>query len=329
MDQQQYSSVLNSESNMQKSSQKKIAARSCKNIDIVPIAQGEQRNCPKYCQQDVRVQYKTGLSADSGIRVSGEVSEHMMVKQFAKKRKAPKYRPPRHEPGAQDRIQGIIKELCQKNFNVDIRNWVDECNGLCGGWATLHRANPSRFVEIWEALTSYEKGDDFEEHMETLLGEPDMGMDWENYIISFGDSAIKAMQKLEKDAGYVALPDKLVEETEDFRNIPKKSRYKCSVEVGETGGGEAVYKAIVKTPYLKDEKNRYHIVHIETKHHHMSLRTYFINKRLRIEEIVETEYVGVVRNPSTSHLYSILDHGIYFDYTDEDDRKQTIDLACY
>lgn len=305
---------------------KRQVVKSHDNVDVSPVTQTKQINCPRSCQQDVRIQSKTNLYSKTGI--VNRTDEQQVVRQLAKKRKASTYGPPRYEPGAQERIQGIIKNLYENN-HASVKDWVEPENGLCGGWAALHRANPEQFVAIWEALTSYEEGSNIVEHMrmQTSLDEPDMG--WEDFIISFGNSAVEVMKQLEPDAGYVTLPEDTVERVYEKEDIPMKPKRIQSVSVGEKGGGADVYNKIVNIPYLKDKKNRHHIVHIETDYHHMSVQTFFINSEVRIEQIVETEYVGVVRNPKPHEVLQILEHGIYLGYTDKEQREQTVFLECY
>lgn len=221
-----------------------------------------------------------------------------------------------------------------KTLSEEEQRWLNDIgiNGLCGGWATLHRANPERFAAIWTALARWNGEGSIAQHMNRYckLSEPAMG--WENYIISLGNSAVGIMKTLEPKAGYVTLPDGIADEPPEF-DIKKaftNPNIKRAVHVEAYGAGEVVYGCIVQEPCLKNKQGDPHVIHIETDQHHMSIRTRYINRVVRIEEIVESEYAGVVVRPNQRTAEYVLEHGIYLDKESEDVRKpQTVYMEFY
>lgn len=218
-----------------------------------------------------------------------------------------------------------------KTLSEEEQKWLTDIgiNGLCGGWATLHRANPERFAAIWTALACWNGEGSIARHMNRYckLSEPAMG--WENYIISLGDSAVGIMKALEPEAGYVTLPDGIVDEPPEFNmkkafTNPNKKRV---VHVKAQGAGKEVYRCIVKEPCVKGDP---YVIHIETDQHHMSIRTRYIHGVVRIEEIVESEYAGVVVRPDQRTAEDVLEHGIYLDKEPEVVPKaQTVYMEFY
>lgn len=214
------------------------------------------------------------------------------------------------------------------------QQWLEEIhdNGLCGGWATLHRANPEKFTEIWTALARWNGEGNIAMHMNRYckLREPEMG--WERYLTALADSSVGIMRELEPDAGYKVLPDDVAEELPDFDIAkalasPDKTR---TVAVEASGAGAEVYECIVRESFLKNKKGDPHIVHIETDHHHMSVRTRYIDRTVRIEEIVESEYAGVVVHPDRRRAEFVLEHGIYLDGGEDDvPQAQAVTLEFY
>lgn len=211
------------------------------------------------------------------------------------------------------------------------KKWLRKCiaphNGLCGGWAALHRADPNCFTQIWMALASWDVEDDLTEHMNsnTSMQEPEIG--WEDFIITLADDAVGIMEILEPSAGYRMLPNHIPNQIPKFEPdaIPMNPNKKLSIRVEDTGAGEKVYNTIISSPLLKNKKNDPHIVHIETDDHHMSVRTRYIDGKVRIEEIVETEYAGVVVPRNSSEAQRILENGIYL----SENKAQSICLNFY
>lgn len=271
-------------------------------------------------------------------------TEHPIVQkmpiQFARNKKSAKQKQPVHttfvqkEDGAQEFVQKRIKEIYKKRYGKPSgaeEVWLEECidptNGLCGGWAALHRADPKCFTEIWMALASWDVEDDLTEHMNrnTSIQEPEIG--WEDFIITLADDAVGIMEILEPSAGYRMLPNHIPNQIPKFEPdaIPMNPNKKLSIRVEDTGAGEKVYNAIISSEFLKNKKNDPHIIHIETDYHHMSVRTRYINRMVRIEEIVETEYAGVVVPRNSSEAKRILENGIYL----SENRAQSICLNFY
>ncbi|MCM1158038.1 MAG: hypothetical protein NC300_04850 [Bacteroidales bacterium] len=251
----------------------------------------------------------------------------LQCKSNRKKKQPIRFAPPVLEPGAQKNIQELAADMYKKIHGIQNEDmdsmpvWVTDiiANGLCGGWAALHRANPKRFVSIWTALAAWNKEDDLTEYMNRTCSMQEPAIGWENYIISLTNSAVRIMAKLEPDAGYQILSDDEAVELPEFalEQLSKKPIMLRHLDVKEKGAGALIYKTILSEAYLKHKAGAEYIIHIETDHHHMSVRTRFINSEVRIEEIVEPEYVGVVQNPNAFYAQQILEHGTYLPPTAE------------
>lgn len=259
----------------------------------------------------------------------------------------------RPQPGRQDRVQNLIKKIYvdthtepaydrmqagedtlvdedtiseeeifdgetadrMETLSRDEQIWLRDIglNGLCGGWAALHRANPERFTAIWEALACWNGRGNIAQHMNRYCTLREPGVGWENYIISLTDSAVGIMKILEPTVGYRMLPDDITDELPEFHiaGMPAAPNKRRIVHVEAEGAGEVVYNCIVREPFLRNKQREPYVIHIETDYHHMSVRTRYINRAVLIEEIVETEYAGVVVRPDQETAETVLEHGIY------------------
>lgn len=237
------------------------------------------------------------------------------------------------QPGNQGRVQKMIAGIYENTHAERSKaenTWVEdvEINGLCGGWAALHRLNPIKFKNIWTGLADWDEVSDITAHMNRYDEEPAMG--WENYLISLANTAVGIMGVLEPGAGYQVLPDGGARELPDFDvdKLSKGPNKTEKVSVQASGAGAVVYNEIIKES--KNKHRNPYIIHIETDHHHMSVRTRCLHGGVRIEEIVESEYAGVVVMPERREAESVLEHGIYLDgEKGSKPREQTVTLEFF
>lgn len=207
-----------------------------------------------------------------------------------------------HE-GAQGNIQVKLRKLAEQLVGEEaIKDWFKSpaIDGLCGGWAALHRVAPDKLSEGWELIQEWDEEDGIGVFTAGELRD----------IVGILVFAYNKMNELEPKAKYGEVPKELAREGTDFtpRKIVKIKSYK--VTVGKTGGGRTVLDKILSEAKVKQSGNRC-TVHIETEKHHMSLRTRSIGRNVRIVDIVESERRGIVRNPGVHEAYGVLDSGIY------------------
>jgi hypothetical protein len=215
-------------------------------------------------------------------------------------------------PGAQKNIQQKMVELCrlllgQGRISQDVEQWFKDVidNGLCGGWAAVHRAEPETLTKVWLALVNWDPSDG-------LGGIKTVSVD---DIVAVLTHAYNAMNKLEPAAEYGVSPEE-IESVGRALTSGRMTKVKSYVvTVGKRGGGQTVLDRILAEPKVKKSGNTC-VVHIETQKHHMSLRTRSVASEVRIEEIVESEKSGVTVRPNRLEAYQILDDGIYMGLTD-------------
>lgn len=208
--------------------------------------------------------------------------------------------------GSQDFIQKKMVHVCKMlsgggQISAELAKWYKNVivNGLCGGWATVHRYAPGAINHVWTALEYWDPSDG----LKSLKIDP-------RVVVSVLVEAYRAMDKLEPDADYGPVPEEASEHSVKL-DTKKMSNFKTkSVPVGPSGAGKTLLKVILNEPKVKKTGNHC-TIHIETHNHHMSLRTRSLAKELRIVDIVESEKIGVVNNPDSLAAAHILDAGFY------------------
>jgi hypothetical protein len=214
--------------------------------------------------------------------------------------------------GSQDRIQpkmvAVCREMLGDGVTPEIEQWFTQVvgNGLCGGWAAVHRAAPELLLKAWAALEDWSIEDGVD-----ALSEED-----KQSVVSVITTAYDTMNELEPDAEYGDSPDDVKELGSEI--VPKETKRVASFKIRipeEGGGGRMLLSRILDQPKVKVAGNRC-TMHIETQRHHMSMRTRAVNGEVRILDVVESERRGVVVAPSTAEAIGVLDSGLYLDLTD-------------
>jgi hypothetical protein len=216
-----------------------------------------------------------------------------------------------HE-GHQGNIQSKMVAVCRALLDGtdDLETWFGNVvnNGLCGGWAALHRAAPDLLLDAWEALEGWEESEGVD-----ALKEED-----QKKIVAAVTTAYDTMNTLEPDADYGESPEQVRDMGTAVvpKNTSKVSSFTLSIPE-DSGGGRLLLNKMLAEPKAKKAGNIC-TFHIETQRHHMSMRTRAVSGEVRILDMVESERRGVVRAPTTAEAIGVLDSGLYLDLTDFD-----------
>jgi hypothetical protein len=215
----------------------------------------------------------------------------------------------REHEGHQGSIQRKMVEVCRAllDGNDDLEIWFGNvvANGLCGGWAALHRAAPDLLLDAWEALEDWEENEGVD-----ALTEED-----QKKIVAAVTTAYDTMNTLEPGADYGESPEQVRDlgMAVEPKNTRKVSSFILNIPQ-DAGGGRLLLNKMLDEPKVKKGGNIC-TFHIETQRHHMSMRTRTVSGKIRILDIVESERRGVVRAPTTAEAIGILDSGLYLDLT--------------
>lgn len=211
------------------------------------------------------------------------------------------------QDGSQDSVQPKMVAVCKLLYgngaiSPQLDQWYTEVimNGLCGGWAAVHRADPENLSRIWHALVDWDEGSG----LAGLRTDP-------NDVVKMLVRAYDEMNELEPTEDYGAVPTEVGNMAGELPLNPKMKRVKSMrITVGKRGAGKTMLDKILSDPQVK-AKSSACTIHIETHSHHMSMRTRQVNNKLRIEDIVESEYIGIETRPERSRAEQILDAGFY------------------
>lgn len=215
-------------------------------------------------------------------------------------------------PGAQKNIQQKMVDLCTLllgagGISPQVGQWFNNVivNGLCGGWAAVHRAEPETLTKVWLGLLDWDPADGLGAIKKVDVKD----------IVAVLTHAYNTMNELEPAAHYGETPEEIESVGRALTSGGMSKVKSFVVTVGKRGGGQAVLDRILAEPKVKKSGNTC-VVHVETEKHHMSLRTRSVASEVRIEEIVESEKSGATVRPNRLEAYKILDDGIYMGLTD-------------
>ncbi|MBV7534725.1 hypothetical protein KW842_02995 [Duganella sp. sic0402] len=209
-----------------------------------------------------------------------------------------------HE-GHQGNIQRKMVEVCKALLGDadELKDWFKNVvtNGLCGGWAALHRAAPDLLLDVWRTLEGWNESDGVD-----ALTEED-----QKKIVTVVTTAYDTMNALEPEAEYGESPEQVRELGEAVvpKHTSKVSSFTLSIPEA-AGGGRLLLNKMLDEPKAKKAGNIC-TFHIETQRHHMSMRTRAVNGEVRILDMVESERRGVVIFPTTAEAIGVLDSGLY------------------
>lgn len=245
----------------------------------------------------------------------------------------------KRDPGAQEFVQRKLVEICellrrqrQEAVGLDLTtaatatgtaftdpttHWYEVVvdNGLCGGWASLHRRRPKWFEAIWEAIEAWnptegrstpEEVQDLQKHLRSTLGE-EFTEDPLDDVVSVLTSAYEFMDRMEPKAGYGSAPD--VFPIGELSPEPARIKEE-TVPVTYTNAGRTIFSAIASG--VKQKQGDY-LAHIETGEHHMSARV-SVSKRGNLKgkwHIVESEKAGVVVSRDKNEIYTVFSNGVF------------------
>ena len=245
----------------------------------------------------------------------------------------------RLDAGAQDFVQPKLVEICEllrrnhheahldlttrptensKEFVDAPAHWyqIVRENGLCGGWAAVHRQRPQWFEALWTAVKTWkpqegrstrEEVDDLGTHLRSKVSR-DITEDPLNDVVNVLTTAYGLMAQLEKTAGYGSVPPTFSKL--DFLGEVRPHYSKTLKALFYASAGQEVFNAI--TAGVKCQQGE-HIAHIETSEHHISVRVN-VGKGGKLKDtwnIVESERAGVVSSNDKQTIYRILRDGIF------------------
>jgi hypothetical protein len=241
--------------------------------------------------------------------------------QLKKKKKAAKSEEERtpeapETEGAQVNIQRKMVELCKQlasggAISDEVEEWYGNVivNGLCGGWAALHRREPETLERIWSILVEWDPEDDINDDENKTNRSVQKVILYKKDIVSSLVFAYNEMSRLEPH-NYDEAPEEVSSMTREIDESHLTLMRGFNMRVGKNGGGQAIVNRILNDPKVKKPGNNC-IIHIETEKHHMSVRTRSVKAWTKIVAIVESEKSGIVFPGSTVEAAKVLDGGIY------------------
>ncbi|MGF1487978.1 MAG: DUF4157 domain-containing protein [Prochloraceae cyanobacterium] len=238
----------------------------------------------------------------------------------------------------QSEMQKTMVKICRLFFshymtNVDKNNLEDwykqiNLNGLCGAWATIHKADPIRLELLWNALADWhpDTKSENEDEQASLPNTDEVYQQIQNlnsyllnrtdqqykidHVISLIKTAWQLMAKLEPDSGYEQVPGEETDteytnslswaigpKTRDGKidNVLDKGEKKCAKELQDI-----LTKKVGK-------KNKNFIAWLEGEQHHASIRVEVKKKGKDLSIVVnEPELFGIVECGDNLELASEL-----------------------
>ncbi|GLW12821.1 hypothetical protein Misp01_79490 [Microtetraspora sp. NBRC 13810] len=216
-------------------------------------------------------------------------------------------------------------------------------NGLCGGWVTIHRAQPVWIENLWGCLERWQptgtckwSGDRADVKaadlgtLQTLLKAA--GFDGDGHEIRHAVRALTAaweiMDGLEPDASYGKAPDWLKKKAgalDTAAALKLVKVYEHELDMDSANSAAWFTDTIFdKTGFLGDEKDAHYIAHFETKSHHMSVRLHRHQKVSTIT-VMESEVAGVVKCTTKDDVLAVLKGGCAVGYETAGDSESTSD----
>jgi hypothetical protein len=275
-------------------------------------------------------------------RAAEQTTQPVLQRAKRKKGKKPDQREleqanPTMTAGAQDLIQPKLVGICelvrqQRHVPLTpaITAWYAgiALNGLCAGWAEIHKNEPGWIEDLWTALTSWTPppGASPDEQLDHLNAHMQSEVEWcrsgrgADELVTLLTTAWEAMDRLEPNAAYGPVPAWLSDRAK--LQASARPHAKKTVTVRVLNGGRAVVEHI-RT--MIGEKNAHFIVNIATDAHAMSVRIRRTAKTLSLVA-VETEKTGIASCSSWEQLMRVLQGGLL---VGEHDEERRVDLETF
>jgi hypothetical protein len=238
-----------------------------------------------------------------------------------------------HEEGTGE-FEDDGEEITKTVYDDPVTEWYRRLgiDGLCGGWAAVHRRRPKWFEQLWQAIEAWTPTEgrsaeaelhDLERYLKERLGD-DLGDDPIEDVVTMLTGAWQFMGQLEPH-NYGPVPKAFP--TAEWQPHKRSGRPKKVVEVTYGDAGKEIVAAIAAL--VKNEKQGDYIAHVETAAHHMSARVGVSSggKLTGAWRIVESEHLGVVTTSDQREIYRAFRDGVFLAGPDE--RTQEVEVSAY